>query len=73
MTYRRNSNGFTHIFDHARTNGDTADIARRRPSSAIQDGGTAIFELQIYKPYTADEFKTFLVCFDVASFRKSHG
>jgi hypothetical protein len=28
-----------HIFDHARINGDTADIARRRPTSAIQNGG----------------------------------
>jgi hypothetical protein len=37
MTYCRNSNGFTYIFDHARTNGDSADIARRRPSSAIQN------------------------------------
>jgi hypothetical protein len=39
MPYRRNSNSFTHIFDHARTNGDTADIVRRRPCSEIQNGG----------------------------------
>jgi hypothetical protein len=38
MTYRRNSNGFTHLFDHAKTIGDTADIARRRPTSEIQNG-----------------------------------
>jgi hypothetical protein len=29
MTYRRNSNDFTHILNHARINGDTADIARQ--------------------------------------------
>ena len=39
MTYRRNSNGFTHIFDHARINGDIADFFRRRPTSEIQYGG----------------------------------
>jgi hypothetical protein len=39
MTYRRNSNGFSHIFDHARINGDTAYITGCRPTSAIQNGG----------------------------------
>jgi hypothetical protein len=39
MTYRRNSNGFTHICDHARTNGDTANVAQRRPTWPIQNGG----------------------------------
>jgi hypothetical protein len=39
MTCRRNFNGFTHIFDHARINGDTADIVRRQPTSEVQNGG----------------------------------
>jgi hypothetical protein len=38
MSYRRSSNGFTHIFDHARINDDTADTVRRRPTSEIQNG-----------------------------------
>jgi hypothetical protein len=39
MSYRRNSNDFTYIFDHARTNGYTADTVRRRPTTEIQNGG----------------------------------
>jgi hypothetical protein len=39
MRYRRNSNGYPHIFDHARTIGDTASIGRRRPTTEIQNGG----------------------------------
>jgi hypothetical protein len=36
---RRNSNGFSHIFDHARISGDTADIARRQSTSEVQNCG----------------------------------
>jgi hypothetical protein len=37
MIYRRNSNGLTHIFDHARTTDATPDIFPCRPISAIQN------------------------------------
>ena len=36
MRYRRNSNGYTHIFDYTRLTGDTADIVRRRPMPEIK-------------------------------------
>jgi hypothetical protein len=39
MRYQRNSNGYPYIFDHAVLTGDTADIARRRPTTEIQNGG----------------------------------
>ena len=37
MRYPRNSNGYPHIFDDARTTGDTADIVRRQPTTVIQN------------------------------------
>ena len=42
MRYRRNSNGYSYIFDHILISGDTVDLVRRRPASldhAFQDGG----------------------------------
>jgi hypothetical protein len=39
MTYHRNSNGYPDVFDDVCINGDTADIAQRQPTSAIQNGG----------------------------------
>ena len=36
---KRNSIGYPHIFDHARLTADAADIARRRPTTGIQNGG----------------------------------
>ena len=30
MGYQRNSNGYSHIFDHARTSGGTADVVRHQ-------------------------------------------
>jgi len=38
MRYHRNYNEYPHIFDHARTIGDIADIGRRRPTTVIQNG-----------------------------------
>ena len=37
--YPRNSNGYPHIFDHARIIGGTADIDRRQSTTVIQNGG----------------------------------
>ena len=39
MRYRRNSKGYPHIFDHARTVGDTVSSSRRRSTTEIQNGG----------------------------------
>src|SRR5664279_4427399 len=36
---KRHSIGYPHIFDHARLIADAADIARRRPTTGIQNGG----------------------------------
>ena len=38
MDYQRNSNGYTHIFDHARLNCDITNSSRRLPTSGVQYG-----------------------------------
>jgi len=38
MGYQRNSNGYTHIFDHARLNCDITNSSRRLPTSGVQYG-----------------------------------
>jgi len=37
--WQRDSNGYLHIFDHARFSYDTANIARYRPTSGTQNDG----------------------------------
>jgi len=50
--WRRDFNGYPHIFDHARLKYATADMARRRPTSATyigtQDDGDANRKLKSF-------------------------
>ena len=39
IRYKRNSNGYYHILDHARLNGDTYNIVRGSPTTEFQNGG----------------------------------